>query len=529
MQADERKSVTSLWMSTARTAGTGLALLAGAWLLYFAFTTMVMPDQMEYREGAAQVVTQLLLEGRNPFALANQPLGMTNYGILFSLAAWPFAIVLGNTLVLHRAITVVFLLLSALVVARTAFLVSKQVLLSLSVGILAAVALATRGGLGAYPSSMGAFFFLAATTAPQVRGFDGRGLLLSGILCVLALYSKPYYVLGSAIVAGYLFLFVSKKSGLLYGIGLGAAVGVSALLVRQAMPMYFYDTVFSNLAHTAEPDPAHAMRQLRQFVIEFLPILAAGLVLVLLRWTLSRREARARPRLMAGIDLRAPGKPMFAFPIHYFAWASLCTLAAFLIILGPHPENYMNYLYQLLLPMLLLWLAQVLRGQRGSLFAIANALVLLNLTVFSLMRLAPADLQQSPESRAAWASLYRQLDACDVPLNSSTTAAYLIEQGKWPIDSGHTEYFFGAQPYPGMSWLGPEADAVDKIGTDFLRDLRAAVAHGDFDCIMLARHAAWPRNLPLDRGGYALTDSVVVSMPQTDQTWQIDIWQRRAE
>ena len=52
------------WPATAaRIAGMGLVLLAGAWLLYFSLATMVMPHQIEYREGAAQVVTELLLEG----------------------------------------------------------------------------------------------------------------------------------------------------------------------------------------------------------------------------------------------------------------------------------------------------------------------------------------------------------------------------------------------------------------------------------------------------------------------------------
>ena len=181
-QAEEVKPTGPPWLATAaRIAGMGLVLLAGAWLLYFSLATMVMPHQIEYREGAAQVVTELLLEGRNPFAVENQPLGMTNYGILFSLTAWPLALVFGNTLILHRAITIAFLLLSAYVVARASLFAGRQVVLSLAAAILAAAALATRGGLGAYPSTMGAFFFLAATAVPYVRGFDRRGLLLSGV------------------------------------------------------------------------------------------------------------------------------------------------------------------------------------------------------------------------------------------------------------------------------------------------------------------------------------------------------------
>jgi len=265
------------------------------------------------------------------------------------------------------------------------------------------------------------------------------------------------------------------------------------------------------------------MRQLRQFAVEFLPIIAAGLILLIVRLAARRTEAQSGPSIVTWDDLRVPAKPLLQRPMHYFAWASLCVLLAFVLILGPHPENYMNYLYQLLLPMLLLWLAEALPRQQ-TLMAAVSALLLLNLMLFSLARLAPADLQQPTGSAEAWTALYRHLDTCEAPLNSPTTAAYLIQHDKWPIDSGHTEYFFGARPYPGMSWLGPEPEVIDGIGLDFVRELRAAVAHGDFDCIMLTRHSAWPRNLPLERGGYKLADSVIVAMPQTDQTWQIDIW-----
>ena len=230
---------------------------------------------------------------------------MTNYGVLFSLTAWPLAMVFGNTLLLHRAITMAFLLLSAYVVARASLFAGKHVVLSLAAAILAAAGARDRGGLGAYPSTMGAFFFLAATAVPYVRGFDRRGLLLSGVLCLLAFYSKPYYVLGFAIVAGYAFLFVSKKGGLLYGLGFAAAAGLSALLVRETMPLYFYDTVFSNLAHTAEPDPGHVMRQLRQFAVEFLPIIAAGLVLAAAQLAAHRTKA---PGGRAACELGRPAR-----------------------------------------------------------------------------------------------------------------------------------------------------------------------------------------------------------------------------
>jgi hypothetical protein len=127
--------------------------------------TLLMPYPIEYREGAAQVVTQLLLRGENPFAPANQPLGMTNYGIVFSLAVWPLAALFGNTLLVHRLLTVLFLVLSAYLVARTALGANQQIALSVAGAELAAAALATRGGLGGYPP-MGIFIAPSRLCAP---------------------------------------------------------------------------------------------------------------------------------------------------------------------------------------------------------------------------------------------------------------------------------------------------------------------------------------------------------------------------
>lgn len=500
----------------------GAAVLAGAWLLFFALATVGIPHPIEYREGAAQVVTQLLLAGRNPFTIENQPLGMTNYGILFSLTAWPVAALLGNTLAVHRSITLLFLVLNAYLIARIAYSSTRQLALSLVGAELVMAALAARGGVGGLPSSMGAFFFTAAIAAPYVRGFDRWGLLLSAAASLLAFYSKPYFVLGFGIVAGYVFLFVSKKAGLLYGLGFGALATLSAFLVSRSMPLYFYDTVFSNMAHTAEREPAHIFAQLRQLVVEFLPLVVAGILT--LGQNLTRPTSGPPGKAATGWrELLSLDRPLIAWRMDYFAFASVCAVLAFVSILGPHPENYMNYAYQLLVPVLALWVLVGLRPEH-SLTRVLTPVLLVNVALFCLARLSPAHLQQPPESVAAWDVLHRYAEGCERPLNSPTVVPEMLSRGLWPIDSGHTEYFFDPQPVPGMSWLGPGYEVISDTATRYLSTLRASVAHQEFDCIMLARYSAWPRNLPLARGQYQLADSVVIAMPQTGQTWQMDLW-----
>jgi hypothetical protein len=497
-----------------RAVAIGAAGLAGAWLLYFIAITLSTPEPIEYREGASQVVTQLLLAGRNPFAPANQPLGMTNYGIVYSLVVWPFAAVFGNTLLLHRLVTAMFLILCAYLIGRTARAAGQSILPSLVGAMLAGAALMAQGGLGGQPASMGTFFFLAALALPYIRGFDRQSLLLSAAASLLALYTKPYFVLGFGIVASYLFLFVSKKEGVLYALGFGAAACVTVLVVRAVLPLYFFDTVFSNLAQTSGSDPRHVYAQLRQLTIEFLPAVVAGLLL-LLAGTASQpgggREGLGRE---GGLIARR---------LDYFGYASVCAWLAFVFILGPHPMNYMTYAYQLLVPVGILWLLVSLRHAH-ALASVVMPLLLINLILFCAFRLGPSRLQQSPESAAAWNVLHDFANRCAQPLSSPTVVPEMVRRGLWPTDSGHTEYFFYQQPYPGMAWFGASYELVAELASHYVTDMRASVAHAEFDCVMLARYSAWPRDLPLDRGHYHMADSVVIAMPQTDQTWQMDIW-----
>lgn len=501
----------------------GIAVAAGAWLLYFAAMTVLTPHPIEYREGAAQVLTQLLLAGRNPFTPENQPLGMTNYGIVFSLAVWPLAALFGNTLLVHRLIAVLFLGLSAYVVFHSAIDSNKQAALSVIGAELVAAALAARGGLGGYPSSMGAFFFLAAIAVPFLRGFERWSLVLSGVASLLAFYSKPYFVLGFGIVASYTFLFVSKRAGLIFTLGFAAVAALSALIVRSVLPFYFFDTVFSNLAQTAENNVGHMYGQLRQLGAEFYLSLIAALLAVAAALAGGRRRATEPVRIFARQNLLALDQPLLSRKLDCFAYASLCSMLAFVVILGPNPENYMNYAYQLIVPLLVLWLVRGL-SSGSTLPVFVTPLLLVNLALFCELRLGPDVLKRTAENAAVWSKLSGYVDRCPRILNSPTVVPELIRLGLWPIDSGHTQYYFEARPYPGMRWFGADYDIIAASGKLYFESMRAAVAHQEFDCVLLARHSGWPRNLPLRRGRYQLADSMVIAMPQTDQTWQMDIW-----
>ena len=230
-----------------------------AWFLYFSCSTIAIPYQIEYREGAAQVMTQILLMGENPFSLEYQPLGMNNYGIGYNLIAFPFAKLFGNTLMIHRIISVLFLLACSLLAARTMLVLKKDMPVSILCGVFIAVVLAGRGALGAFPSAMGAFLFLSAILTPFNDSFGFRSLIASALLAIIAFYTKPYFVICFGIVAAYTFLFVSKKKGLFYGLFFLSAFGLCFLAVRYSLKLYFIDTFVSNLSNASRsPDQRQA-------------------------------------------------------------------------------------------------------------------------------------------------------------------------------------------------------------------------------------------------------------------------------
>jgi hypothetical protein len=87
------------------------------WLSVYAIIIVTTPVPVEYREGAILLTTDYILKGLNPYSLANQPLSMNVYGLGFNLVVLPFAAIFGNTLAIHRAISIIWLFLAGILVS----------------------------------------------------------------------------------------------------------------------------------------------------------------------------------------------------------------------------------------------------------------------------------------------------------------------------------------------------------------------------------------------------------------------------
>ena len=141
------------------------------------YKTVLIPHQITTLEGTASVHTWFYLRGMNPFTLENQPLGITLYGFMYNLIVFPFTVWFGNTLVVHRAVNFVFILLSSTIFYNVILKERKNNLLALACSAFVMVSLAGvqgLGGISAYPAPTGAFFFIAAIFIPLLFSFNSK-------------------------------------------------------------------------------------------------------------------------------------------------------------------------------------------------------------------------------------------------------------------------------------------------------------------------------------------------------------------
>ena len=496
-------------------------LIVLGWLFYFVIMTIVMPYQIEYREGAAQVMTQILLKGGNPFSFENQPFAFNNYGIAYNLVVLPLAALFGNTLPVHRTVTFIFTALSCWVILQTIFRVNRDRLFAVTGAIFVLMGIASRGGNGAFPSAMGEFLFLAAVLIPVYRSFDPVSLVLSAILSMVAFYTKPYFVLSFGIVASYVFIFVSKKKGLLYSLLFLLLSALSFVLIRYFYKYYFIDTVISNISNDNHPSFSFELSQLKQFIREFYPSLILAAIMLLLYFIAISPGISWPKGFLTYFNAPNLDQPLIMRPLNYSLYFLVCSSLAFTLILGTHLGSYMNYLYQIVLPPFYLVLIQNIKPA-SRLGLTSFFILLLNMFLFGWLRFNPSFLQQANSTE--WATLYQYVDNSKQVLNTPSITSELIKDEITPVDSGQTEYYYDIKPYADNRLLGQNYDVVKQNGVQYKTLIHNSVINAQYDHIFITKELH--SFAPTDIGKYySPVRTLEISMPQVDQHWTVEIWE----
>jgi hypothetical protein len=512
------KSKTKGWLFSGHLLFWG-AFASLLWSIYFAAVTISIPYQIEFREGAAQVMTAFLLNRSNPFTLENQPLAMNNYGLGYNLVVLPFAAVFGNTLIVHRSVTFVFILFAALAGFILIQKIRRDVPSALACAAFIMIGLMARAGVGAFPSAMGTFLFLLSILVPSLRAFHPASLVLSVLFSLAAFYSKAYFVLGFGIVASYLFFFVSKKTGLMYCSLFLILFALSLCSARLAFPLYFIDIMIGNISN-AERSPAHLFSQLTQLLIYFFPVLLSALLLLV-----AEKDTSNPPRA-SGFDIRDWKQPLISISPDYFLYSFVCASLAFILVLGSHIGNYMSYAYQLVIPLFFCWFFLKFDPQQKTGLLITIAIVF-NLFFWEQDALSPQMLAQKDSKE--WARLYSHLRSSSNILNSPVVTSAVIELGLNPLDSGQTSYFYAVKPYPNRAILGPFYDVFQADGFKYIRFIDNAIEEQTFDLVVTTREKTSFYHAKLLEKFYSPVDQIKVDMPQSGRQWTVLLWKPLAK
>ena len=502
----------------------GGAIISILWSIYFALVTIATPYQIEFREGTALVLTKILLSRGNPFTFENQPLGMNNYGLGYNLAVLPFAYLFGNTLTVHRSVTFIFILLLAWIMVWALYRTRRDLPLALICAAFAMTGIMAQGSIGAFPSAMGAFLFMAAILLPALRSFDTPSLVLSVFLSLLAFYTKAYFVLSFGIVASYLWLSVSLKKMLTYVFLFLLSFITSLYIVSLIFPLYFINTIIGNISNTTR-STVHLLSQFKQLALYFYPILMVTVIILLA--DIWKKEKPSSPRdTKLSLNFKKWDQPLWNGPLNYFFFAFITALLAFTLILGSHIGSYLNYAYQILVPTFFCWFFQIVDFSNTKRWPFA-LILLLNLFAWQSIALNPNMLKQKDSKE--WARMMSYMQDSSNILNSPPLTSAVVELGLNPLDSGQTIYFYSVAPYADNALLGPSYSAFKADGAIYSANIDRSIEKKNFDLVLTVKEKASFYRVRLLYENYSLIDEIVVDMPQTNQTWTVLIWQPKGE
>ncbi|PZV16471.1 MAG: hypothetical protein DCF20_08135 [Pseudanabaena sp.] len=217
-------------------------------LLLNHYKIIVNPFQNEFREGAILLSTKSLFTGVNLYDLVNQPQFTNVYGIFYHLIVYPFAKIFGVNLPVHRAVTAIFIISTCI---GLFWLMYKQLkisfLLCLSGSIILYYQLIYLVNPLARPDGLGLFIFLCGLFIPWQYQFSTTSLIVSIILGILGLLTKPYFFLLIPYIFLYLFIFKSKLSSIKYGLLSLVALLITVLTTNFLFESYFNNTFFAHL------------------------------------------------------------------------------------------------------------------------------------------------------------------------------------------------------------------------------------------------------------------------------------------
>jgi hypothetical protein len=485
--------------------------------LVFQWGLIRNPFPNEYREGAILLTTQALLDGKNPYALVNQPEYTNVYGILYHLVVYPFAKVFGNSFPVHRSVSAGFIWASCGLMFWIMRWMRIPLVLNLGTTMILLGHLLFYITALARPDAMGVFLLLLSVVLPFRFGYSDRSLYIAILCGILAFLVKPYCILGLAFLLLYVLVWRSPKRGLHFGAVAALGLGLTVAGMSLWGDCYINNTFLIHV-NVATRSTTFLHLQLHTYAMANLSLLA--LLGVGLGWGWQSHFKRLVKQRTIGL----------------FPWCALLSFGIFYLSLGRHTENWIVYLYQLFSPFCLLTMAMAAKSLYCCVQPLWKQYLVNVLLVINLASVASADsLPKLPEGyQASWQALSQLTATHQRILSSPLLTSLLIKEGKPVYDSGQSEYFIqGVAEKTPLTRLLPNRAKLIERNNAYVTQIEQDISQKAFDLVVLTQNHSTLVSEKFLRQYYEKKRSITAVMPPTPfkgpRTRELDIYEPKVQ
>jgi len=438
----------------------------------------------DWNEGSNILPTYVMLQGKNPFDLSNNPQYANIYGILYPLLVFPLAKIWGPTLLVHRIVSGFFVFAGCLVIV---FVLRKNKLPLL---------LSFAGGMTFYPfsifpntttdlagpHSLGLFLFLMTFFVPYLFNYSKTSLGVSILIGVLAFYTKLYCVLGIPLTALYIFLFKSKKTGALYGFIFLIIFIISVYVANSVMYCYFNNIFFVMTSFNLNGSTAaHAISELTRFYQLQRPLFFLIGINFVVQLVLYIKNPPTMPfkDFFSKTDLFTWREPLLKWDFDINIYGFIITTLFIYFSIGRSMGQFWEYPLQLMSPFFILYIFNCLNKHR------LTAFLGMPLIIIALFNVASNFSRNFHEFDKNWEAVDGLVAASNNIFTNPLIIPTLIKYHRPVYDSGHSEYFHLGAERKFLNFKFPPHPEIENRNAEYWREVWALTSQKKFDFLMM--------------------------------------------
>jgi hypothetical protein len=467
--------------------GSGLILifigLLAIYPIVFVVNFLTFPFPLEYRDAAIVSAARDISQGINFYRLYTYPDHIYLYGFLYPLLIAPFYTLFTHPILAARLIDVIFL---GLFLAMS-FDIFRTRGASINSSLIGVLILLNSTCLiwkidGSRPDISGLFFAILAIYILMKRGFSLFNILVSAAVSVTGFYFKQYMLFSVPVITAFLFLFQSKKKGLIFGFAASVMLATSFLLAWHFLPLLYEYTILHNIiAERVEFE--NLVDEIRDFFGYYWPLFFGFFYVSYKRISNTPGKGNRNFKLnLVPLDLPLIQRMSMSLVDMGFLVSTLLLI----FLLGGHRGNTYIYFGELLLPFLLFITIPGLDRwiEEKSVLTAAQFLILL----FAVFSFFPEITIDFAGYRHDFEVLYARAEECEEIYDMTPLIAmYKIENERYPIYSnGHRGFahLMIAEPNTISSKFARiQPELLEEQLAEWNRRESMRVQNQEFDCI----------------------------------------------